>query len=208
MVDLIKYLLQIATKNDYGIDEDEFSFAKIFSMKQTSTYGQISGNTVKEQVWNYLISAGFTEESAAAVMGNMEEESGVDPTSIQSNGAGPAAGICHWENYNTKSGRWKQMYNFATSRGKDWTDLQSQLDYLMKELESTFETYTGRDPHYYATGEWCFWPTEMSSQEFQALTDIDLATEIFCRVFERPSKPRMNQRIESAHGYYDLYHGQ
>ena len=205
MVDLIKYLLYKATDINYGVDEEDISFDKIFSMKQTTTYGQIEGNTVKEQVWNYLISAGFSEECAAAVMGNMEAESGVDPTKIQSGGAGPAAGICQWENYNTKTGRWKNLYDFATNRGKDWTDLQSQLDFLMKELSSTFETYTGRERHYYDTGEWCFWPTEMSSEEFKMLTDIDLATEIFCRVFERPSIPHMNNRINYAHSYYELY---
>ena len=75
----------------------------------------------------------------------------------------------------------------------------------MKELSSTFETYTGRERHYYDTGEWCFWPTEMSSEEFKMLTDIDLATEIFCRVFERPSIPHMNDRINYAHSYYELY---
>ena len=56
-------------------------------MKTSSSFGQISGNDVKEQVWNYLTSAGFTDEAAAAVMGNMEAESGVDPTCIQSGGA-------------------------------------------------------------------------------------------------------------------------
>lgn len=204
MLDLVKYLLYKATGNNYGVTE--ISFEEVFAMKSSSSFGTISGNDVKEQVWNYLKSAGFSEEATAAVMGNMEAESGVDPTSIQSGGAGPAAGICQWENYNTKSGRWKTLNDFASSRGKDWTDLQCQLDFLMTELESMFTAYTGR-VYTYSNGTQVWWPTQMTSEQFKKLTDVDTATEIFCRVFERPSIPHMDTRIQSANAYYNLYHG-
>ena len=204
MLDLIKYLLYKATGNNYGVEEIEFN--KLFTMKTSTAFGTIDGNTVKEQVWNYFKSLGFTDEATAGIMGNMEAESGVDPTSIQGNGAGPAAGICQLENYNTKTGRWKEMADFAASRGKDWTDLQSQLDFLMTELEAQFKSYTGKGVHYYPNGEWCWWPTAMTSDEFGMLTDIEKATEIFCRVYERPSIPHLDRRIESAKGYYNLYH--
>lgn len=204
MLDLIKYLLYKATGTNYGVKK--ISFEEIFTMKTSSSFGQISGNDVKEQVWNYLTSAGFTDEAAAAVMGNMEAESGVDPTCIQSGGAGPAAGICQWENYNTKTGRWKALYDYAENRGKDWTDLQSQLDFLMGELETQFTAYTGHGKHYYDNGEWCWWPTAMTSEEYKTLTNIEEATEIFCRVVERPSIPHLDRRINAAQEYYNLYH--
>lgn len=205
-LDLIKYLLHKATGNDYGVNK--WKFDDLFTMKESSSFGQISGNTVKEQVWNYLTSAGFTDEAAAGVMGNMEAESGVDPTCIQSGGAGPAAGICQWENYNTKSGRWKEVYDLATNRGKDWTDLQCQLDFLMTELEASFKSYTGNGKYYYDNGEWCWWPTAMTSEEFMKLTNIDEATEIFMRVYERPSITHLDRRINAAKAYYNMYHGQ
>ena len=205
MLDLIKYLLYKATGNDYGVTE--WSFDDLFPMEEAGgTFGRISGDTVKEQVWNYLTSAGFTDEAAAAVMGNMQHESGVDPTCIQGGGAGPAAGICQWENYNRRTGRWKTLYNLASSRGKDWTDLQCQLDFLMTELEAQFRAYTGHGKHYYDNGEWCWWPTAMTAEQFKRLTDIDEATEIFCRVFERPSITHMSRRINYANEFYDLYH--
>ena len=36
----------------------------------------------------------------------------------------------------------KSEIEYANSKGKEWTDLQSQLEYLMKQLPSTFNTYT------------------------------------------------------------------
>ena len=46
----------------------------------------------------------------------------------------------------------------------------------------------------------------MSKMSEVMLTDIEKATEIFCRVYERPSIPHLDRRIESAKGYYNLYH--
>ena len=76
----------------------------------------------------------------------------------------------------------------------------------MTELESMFTAYTGR-VYTYSNGTQVWWPTQMTSEQFKKLTDVDTATEIFCRVFERPSIPHMDTRIQSANAYYNLYHG-
>ena len=77
----------------------------------------------------------------------------------------------------------------------------------MKHLPSTFNTYTGLQPYYYDTGEWCWWPEEITVDEFKTITDVDKATEIFERVYERASLPMMERRKSAAHDYYNLYHG-
>jgi hypothetical protein len=51
----------------------------------------------------------------------------------------PAAGIVQWENYNTKSKRWANMAAYAKAKGKDWTDLQSQLEFLIMELNGDLD---------------------------------------------------------------------
>lgn len=205
ILDLIKYLLYKATDTDYGVTE--FSFESLLEMQQSTMYGTISGNSNAEKVWNYFKSVGFSDETTAAIMGNLYGESNFDPTSIQRGGAGPGAGIAQWENYNTKSGRWKNLYEFATGRGKEWTDLQCQLDFLMSEAESCFTEYTGAT-YVYSNGTVTWWPEEMTLDEFKSITDISLATEIFCRVYERPSVPNMTHRIEAANQIYNTYHGQ
>lgn len=42
--------------------------------------------------------------------------------------------------------------------------------------------------------------------KFKKLTDVDLATEIFCKVFERPSIAGMKRRQGDARAIYKLYH--
>lgn len=195
------------TVTDANVTLTTYYFNSLFDCQLTDRYGTLSGTTTTMQIWNYFRSAGFSEESTAAIMGNFYQESGCDPTCIQGNGAGPAAGIAQWENINTQTGRWKLLYDYCAARGKDWTDLQCQLDYLIDEMPSEFNKYTGREPHVYDTGALAWWPEKVTADEFKAMTDIDTATELFERVYTRASKPNMARRIRQAHAYYEMYHG-
>ena len=145
-------------------------------------------------VWKFLTGRGYSPQAAAGILGNMTQESGVDPTVIQGGGKGPAAGICQWENWRTKSSRWKAMSDYASSKGKDWTDLQSQLEWLDLELQ-------GKDP------------TTLSKlkslvggyEGFKSIKDVNKATEVFEKAFERAGKPNMPRRYSAAKGYYDKF---
>ena len=98
--------------------------------------GDMSGKNVAEKVYNYFTSKGYSPEAASGVIGNFVQESGLDPKSIQGNGKGPAAGIAQWENYTTKSSRWKNLDTYAKKQGKQWTDLETQLTFVDKELKT------------------------------------------------------------------------
>lgn len=185
---------------DADITLTTYYFPALFDCELKNKLGTISGTDVTEQVWNYFMSAGFTEEAAAGIMGNFYQESGCDPTCD----GGAAAGICMFEK---NTGYFGEMQAYAASKGKPWTDLQCQLDFMMMSLPSTFNQYTGIGIHYYDNGEWCWWPTPYSFEQFKQITDIDLATEMFERVYERASIPRMERRIEAAHNYYRMYKG-
>lgn len=195
----------VETYTDANVTLTTYYFNDLFSCKLKDNFGTLSGSNTAEQVWNYFISAGFTPEAAAGVMGNLYQESHLDPTAIQNGGAGPAAGICQMETYQNYNSRWGQMAKLAESRGKDWTDLSSQLDFMLSDMPSQFDAYTGKSPHYYPNGEWCWWPEKMTLESYKALTDVNKATEIFERVFERGSITRMSERFESANLYYDMY---
>lgn len=173
-----------------------YYFNALFECSLTSSSGGIlAGTEVSEQVWNYFRSLGFSEQSTAAIMGNMYQESGMDPTRIQ-NGGGPAAGICQWENYSTKSKRWANLNRLAESRGKQWTDLQVQLDYLMWELQGGDTTCQSIMNNNYG-----------GLENFKRSTDIAWAVEAFERSFERAGKPNMSRRITQANAYYNMYKG-
>ena len=154
----------------------------------------VAGSDVKEQTWNGLLSLGWSKEGAAAVMGNMEQESGVNPTAIQGNGKGPAAGIVQWENYNTRQGRFANMEKFANDRGKDWTDLGSQLAFMTQEMKDTSSGY------YPSLGG-------MSAEQLMQTNDIDAGVMAFRRGFERCKDEHANdaRRLGAAHSYYNMY---
>lgn len=153
----------------------------------------LGNGATTQQVYNYLRSKGFSKEAACGILGNMWWESGVDPTRLQS-GRGPAAGICQWENYNTKSGRWKAMSDYAASKGKQWTDLQSQLEFLMLELN-------GAD----STCKYLMDTRYGGLEKFKKAKDVVWATEVFEKCFERAGIPMMSERISQAKLYYKQF---
>ena len=154
-----------------------------------------------KKVYSFFRSKGYSPAAAAGILGNMYQESGIDPTKVQGNGAGPAAGIVQWENYNTKSARWKAMADYNKSRGKDWTDLQGQLEFVDKELSDS-----SMDP---------FWNNTVnvegrnvgpsSYEDFKKSNDVTGATYQFEKTFERAGTPNMSTRITKANEYYNAY---
>ena len=163
----------------------------------SASSANMSGNSTKEKVFSFFVNNGYSKEMAAGIMGNMQQESGINPSVIQNNGRGPAAGIVQWENYNTKSQRWKQMSDYANSKGKDWTDLGSQLEFLDMELAArgNVDTYT----NYLIKKKYG------SYDQFKRIGDINKATLAFEETFERAGKPMMENRYRAAKQYYDMY---
>lgn len=48
--------------------------------------GTLTGNTPEEQVWNFFKAAGLSDNDVAAVMGNLDQESGFNPEAIENGG--------------------------------------------------------------------------------------------------------------------------
>lgn len=161
------------------------------------------------QVWAFFSGLNYSPECIAAIMGNMYGESKMNPASIQNGGKGPAAGICQWENYNTKSGRWKNLSDFAASRSKDWTDLDAQLNFIHQEL-------TSKDINLRMSGQigtsnftkvGYSISNAMPYDQWKVCKDIQRATYLFEIAYERAGKPRMDERLQAATAYYNLYSG-
>lgn len=158
---------------------------------------QVDLSTPEAFTWNFFRSNGFSEAATAGVMGNAEVESYFDPSTIQSGGKGPAAGLFQWENYNNKSKRWKQLYDYAASKGKPWNDLQSQLEYALGEMGGS-ENWAWS--HYSArTGINSF-------DQYKQMTDPEAAAVAFMRSFERPNEEKNNGNIDERRGHaIDFY---
>ena len=90
--------------------------------------------------YDYFRAKGLTNFQAAAVVGNLDQESGVDPT-ISQNGGGVGRGIAQW----STGGRWDTAKNdnvlaFAAMQGQSAMSLGLQLDFIWYEL-TTFPDY-------------------------------------------------------------------
>lgn len=103
------------------------------SDSSTST-APLVGRGNSEKIWNYFKKQGFSDAGAAGIMANLYHESGYDP-SIKQIGGGPGRGLAQWE-----GPRWVALQKFAKDRNKPWTDMQTQLDFIMHEMKSNHDS--------------------------------------------------------------------
>lgn len=132
------------------------------------------GGDVPGAIWDFLTSHGIGSVLTAAIMGNIEAESSYDPSAVEDNGVGH--GICQWS-YE----RCDNLMNFAASRNTDWSDLNTQLEFLWTEI---------------GPGG----PESAAVDKCKDITDVAQCTEAWCRAFERPSGAvaHLDRRVASA----------
>ena len=183
----------------------------------SSAATEIEGKGNIEKVWNFFANNGFSAAAISGIIGNMYQESGVNPKSIQGNGKGPAAGIFQWENYNTKTSRWKALYDKAKKQGKDWKDLGVQLDFALGEMK-------GKDIDNRLKGKYGVISNGKSKQTtdidgktytlnaipdgfkgFKQISDVEEAVKSFEAAYERAGKPNFKRRIKKAKEVYKKY---
>jgi cell wall-associated NlpC family hydrolase len=164
----------------------------------TAGGGSTYDTDIAKSVWAYFISKGYSPAATAGIMGNLYQESGMDPGKFQTNG--PAAGIAQWENYKDKTKRWAALNTFAQSIGEDWSSLDAQLQFIDKELQGLGNTYWGSKKNCYVAGT-----TATTYDDWKQSTDVEKATRQFEAAFERASKPNMSNRVNAAAEYYKLY---
>lgn len=131
----------------------------------------LTGNTNAEKVFRYLVDKeGFTPEAAAGIIGNLMQESGVNPKSRQL-GGGPGRGIMQW----TETERWASLSAWAKNSGKDPWALETQVEWMIKEMKD-YGTYN----------------------RIKGVTSYKKAVEIFEREMERAGVPNYPRRYQFA----------
>lgn len=159
-----------------------------------------TGNDAAEKIWNFCKSQGFSDQAAAATIGNAMQESGCNPACMQS-GGGPGRGLFQWE---IGSDRYSRLVQIATGMGKQWSDIEPQLTLFQEEAEGCFKAYTGKT-YTYPNGTQTWWPQKVSYSEWKQWTNIEQATDCLERVYMRPSMPRRERRQQSAREAYQKY---
>lgn len=115
-----------AIKGDFKGAREEF----INAITEENATGERSKYIQKK-----LISMGFTASAAAGVVGNLVQESGLRTDAIGDNGT--SGGLAQWHNE-----RLDALKRFAAARGKEWTDLDTQIEFLAEEMRTSYaDTY-------------------------------------------------------------------
>ena len=90
----------------------------------------------EQQAYQYLIAQGYPPVAAAGIVGNLVQESGVNPT-VNPGDSGTAHGIAQW-----RGDRWSGLQNYAKQNKGSAADLNTQLGYLDYELRNKYgDTY-------------------------------------------------------------------
>jgi len=162
--------------NDNNISNEQGGFSG--GSNRTSLTGKPVKTTVTgDSIYQGLIQRGLTPAIASGFVGNFMAESSLDTSVV--NGIG-AVGLGQW-----LGGRKKALNSFAKETGKKVSDLNLQLDFVIKELQ-------GAESHV--------------AQKLKNVNDPTLAAKIIMQHYERPSKSEqaqsINKRIKHANAYF------
>ncbi|CAN5712632.1 hypothetical protein BH11MYX1_BH11MYX1_39740 [soil metagenome] len=133
--------------------------------------------------FDYFIGKGLTNFQAAGIVGNLDQESGVNPSSVQS--GGPGRGIAQW----SVGGRWdttgggKNVLAYAAAHGENPRTLQAQLEFIWLELTTVGYGYT----------------------ELKATTNVTDATVAFMAKYEICGNCIQTQRVNFAKAVLAAY---
>ncbi|EAF6235968.1 hypothetical protein ASB83_14925 [Listeria monocytogenes] len=145
------------------------------------------------QIWAMSISAGFSKQSAAALLGNAQGESDANPTADEGGGRpGFGYGVWQWTDSSGASSGRVYMINLMTQAGisDDPDTIQAQFKLLMWHAPNGQWIATSAYPY--------------SWSQFMNMTDINTAAQAFVSNFERPLDPHP-ERTTWAQEWYDRF---
>ena len=166
--------------------------------------GEIPGELTTEKeknawaIWSFLKSLGYSEQSVAGMLGNIDAESGIMPDTDQL--YGPAYGLVQWDGSayplygpNEPNGRLyvQNLLRKAEISG-DYRNITTQI----KLLEWCMHN-----------GQWIGAVNPLSVDGFKAETDINNATYAFLKNFERAGVEALAHREAQANYWYNRLHG-
>jgi hypothetical protein len=139
----------------------------------------------EKTAYNYFVSKGLTKFQSAGIVGNLIQESSVDPKAVEF-GGGPGRGIAQWSIH----GRWDTSHNdnvawYANNHGVSRWALDTQLDFIWYELETFGYGFAA----------------------LRATTNVTNATTVFQDKFEICGTCDSSKRIEYAKQVLAAYGG-
>ena len=160
--------------------------------------GMSTGNGDGKRIWDFLAKAGYSAEGIAGILGNLHEESGFRSGAIQDDGgttnesllqqitASKDAFLAHEGGFGlaqwTDKGRKSALWDYAQSKGTSVADFQTQLEFLLKELQSNYSS---------------------TSDALKGQISVDSASDIFGREYEGFGADSAASRLEKSKKFYE-----
>ena len=142
--------------------------------------GTLAGNTNAEKIWNFFAEKGLSSSAIAGILGNLQQESGLNPNS-------PGGGLAQWI-----GGRKSNLDAFARQRGLDPNSLEAQLQFMWHEMNGGDSTFSNKLK---SIGGLSAFNSMSPSQ----------AAEFFSKYYERPGKPMLEKRKQYANDFYNQF---
>ena len=139
-----------------------------------------------KQIWDYLTSHEWTKESVAALLGNMQSESGIIADRWESDYVGNMSGgygLVQW----TPATKY---INWATANNLSYQDVISQCKRLEWEV---------------ANGQQFYHPSMSFKQFTQGTQTPETLADIFIRYYERPANLNQPERQTQARYWYNQF---
>ena len=179
-----------------GVSQLHFEFRKendtpidptnLFIECKTSSGNSYPGDSTEAKIINYLLGAGFDYMQTATIVTNMFYESTYNPEALNEISC---KGLVQWCN-----SRGDNLVNYASSKGKTWQDLNTQLEFLEAEL-----TNSGSALSYASVGQdISFYKSVIDT--VKTYTDPNEAVYYYCMNFEAPGQSHCQQRKNDGKG--------
>lgn len=201
--------LDVGAKETFSVTAEQLAEGAIVSkgddgIVKTSTYNTSTSKmsaSLEErgkEAWSQFKAAGYSDITTAAILGNLQLESGGElDSSIVEIGKGTTAGAtkslkngAKSLNYGIGLAQWTgsrayDLYAYATKQGKDWTDFDTQIQFLIHETENN-STY------------------KKVLKKCESATTVEEATSIWCKEWEKPANPESSlaKRTSYANTWY------
>lgn len=156
-------------------------------------------------IWDYFRQKlGWNVNSVAALLGNMQGESTLNPGLIEVGGgttsAGAGRGLVQW----TPATDLYKVLDVLYGGHEDWYDGNKQLGVIYAEYqESVGEAHRGIEPQWYKTTKY---PCDFRQWAFNQLNyDLEKLTYAFAANYLRPAVVEQPQRVEYTRQWLDYF---
>lgn len=153
------------------------------------TQSQMENNAT--EFYGYFHSKGFTIESIAGMLGNLQQESNINPGMKQTASASSGWGLIQW----TPS---SNLTDYATAHGSDWSTGEIQTQLMWDEIINRYG------------GQWIPKPSlgyGYTGAEFSQLTDVAEACKAYLYERERAGVEALDKRLTYASNWYKYLTG-